>query len=67
MVTANLVRPLLLRVAELRSHEPETLIVSGLLVGEEDEVAAAFAPMAESSRLTDAGWSALLLVSPAYT
>ena len=40
VTVANLVRPLLLRVAELVPEQPETLIVSGLLEGEEDEVAA---------------------------
>jgi ribosomal protein L11 methyltransferase len=67
VMTANLVRPLLLRVAALMDGPPGALIVSGLLAGEEDEVAAAFAPMREARRLTDAGWSALLLVGPAYT
>ena len=54
-------RPLLLRVAELNPGRPERLIVSGLLEGEEDEVAAAFAPLREQRRLTDGGWGALLL------
>jgi ribosomal protein L11 methyltransferase len=67
VVTANLVRPLLLRVAELMEDPPGALIASGLLAGEEDEVAAAFAPLREARRLTDAGWSALLLLGPAYT
>ncbi|HEX2414031.1 MAG TPA: 50S ribosomal protein L11 methyltransferase [Thermoleophilaceae bacterium] len=61
--TANLVRPLLLRLAELDQRRPERMIVSGLLDGEEDEVAAALAPMREERRLGAAGWSALLLVS----
>jgi ribosomal protein L11 methyltransferase len=39
ITVANLVRPLLLEVAELLPEQPETLIVSGLLEGEEDEVA----------------------------
>ncbi|MBN1528463.1 MAG: 50S ribosomal protein L11 methyltransferase [Thermoleophilaceae bacterium] len=67
VITANLVRPLLLRVAERMERPPKALIVSGLLAGEEDEVAAAFAPLGEKRRLTDAGWSALLLLGPAYT
>jgi ribosomal protein L11 methyltransferase len=62
--TANLMRPLLLRVAELLPEQPETLIVSGLLEGEEDEVAAAFAPMRERRRLRLQEWSALLLTRP---
>jgi ribosomal protein L11 methyltransferase len=61
---ANLVRPLLLLVAELLPEQPETLIVSGLLEGEEDEAAAAFAQMRERRRLRLQGWSALLLTRP---
>jgi ribosomal protein L11 methyltransferase len=41
-VVANLVRPLLLDVAAVMTRAPETLIVSGLLRDEADEVAAAF-------------------------
>src|SRR5436190_17192563 len=62
VVVANLMRPLLLRVAELWSGEPPpTLIVSGLLDHEADEVAAAFAPLGEQRRVSSLGWSALLL------
>jgi ribosomal protein L11 methyltransferase len=61
VVAANLMRPLLLRVAELIEHRPRALIVSGLLDHEADEVAVAFAPLAESRRLSDRGWTALLL------
>jgi ribosomal protein L11 methyltransferase len=62
VVAANLMRPLLLRVAELWEGEPPpTLIVSGLLDHEADEVAAAFAPLSEQRRLSSRGWSALLL------
>jgi ribosomal protein L11 methyltransferase len=64
VMTANLMRPLLLRVAELLPEQPETLIVSGLLEGEEEEVAAAFAPLRERRRLRLQGWSALLLTRP---
>ena len=64
VTVANLVRPLLLRVAELLPEQPETLVVSGLLEGEEDEMAAAFAPMRERRRLRLQGWSALLLTRP---
>lgn len=60
-VVANLVRPLLLRVASLMPAPPRALIVSGLLEGEEDEVAAAFEPLRERRRLTQRGWSAVLL------
>ena len=62
MVAANLMRPLLLRVAELWSGDPPpVLIVSGLLDPEADEVAAAFAPLRIRRRLSRQGWSALLL------
>ena len=61
VVAANLMRPLLLRVAALMDTPPRVLLLSGLLEGEEDEVAAAFAPLRERRRLTAQGWSALLL------
>jgi len=61
IVLANLVRPLLLRVAELMEHAPRHLIASGLLDHEADEVAGAFAPLVERRRLSDRGWTALLL------
>ncbi len=61
VVVANLMRPLLLRVAELMVVEPPVLILSGLLDDEADEVAAAFAPLVERKRLSDKGWSAVLL------
>ncbi len=61
VVVANLMRPLLLRVAELMRGRPRALIASGLLEEEADEVAAAFAPLVEARRLSDRGWSALLL------
>jgi ribosomal protein L11 methyltransferase len=61
VVAANLMRPLLLRVAELVDHRPAALILSGLLDDEADEVAAAFAPLDEARRLSDRGWTALLL------
>jgi ribosomal protein L11 methyltransferase len=60
-LAANLMRPLLLRLASLIEEHPERLIVSGLLDDEADEVAAAFAPLVERRRLTSGGWSALLL------
>lgn len=62
-IVANLMRPLLLRVAQLIREPPATLILSGLLDEEADEVAAAFAPLHELSRLSDQGWTALLLRS----
>jgi ribosomal protein L11 methyltransferase len=64
VVVANLMRPLLLRVAELMEGRPGALIASGLLEHEADEVAAAFAPLVETRRLTDRGWSALALSAP---
>ena len=63
VVLANLMRPLLLRVAALMEHEPRAMILSGLLDHEADEVAAAFAPLKEKRRLSDRGWSALLLAT----
>ena len=61
VTVANLMRPLLLRMAELIDHRPQALILSGLLDHEADEIAAAFAPLAERKRLSDRGWTALLL------
>jgi ribosomal protein L11 methyltransferase len=61
VVVANLMRPLLLKVAEQMEGRPRALILSGLLDHEADEVAAAFAPLTEWRRLSDKGWSALLL------
>ncbi|HEX8067745.1 MAG TPA: 50S ribosomal protein L11 methyltransferase [Thermoleophilaceae bacterium] len=63
VVAANLMRPLLLRVAEALDEVPQALVASGLLAEEADEVAAAFARrgLRERGRLTDRGWSALLL------
>jgi ribosomal protein L11 methyltransferase len=67
VVAANLMRPLLLRVAELWDGDPPaTLVLSGLLDHEADEVAAAFAPLTERGRLSSLGWSALLLRLPAF-
>jgi ribosomal protein L11 methyltransferase len=61
-VAANLMRPLLLRLAgRMAEPPPGALILSGLLDGEADEVAAAFAPLEEKRRLSAQGWSALLL------
>jgi ribosomal protein L11 methyltransferase len=62
-VAANLMRPLLLRLAELMEERPPVLIASGLLDHEADEVAAAFAPLVERRRLSLKGWSALLLAA----
>jgi ribosomal protein L11 methyltransferase len=61
VAVANLMRPLLLRLAELIEQPPRALILSGLLDSEADEVAAAFAPLGERRRLSDKGWTGLLL------
>lgn len=61
-VAANLMRPLLLRVAERMEQRPRTLVISGLLDAEADELAAAFAPLRERRRRSDGGWTAILLV-----
>ena len=61
VVVANLTRSLLLRVAELMTERPASLIVSGLLDTESDDVAAAFHPLREHRRLRSQGWSALCL------
>jgi ribosomal protein L11 methyltransferase len=61
VVAANLMRPLLLRVAALMDEPPPVLIVSGLLEHEADEVVSAFLPLGEVHRLTDRGWAASLL------
>jgi ribosomal protein L11 methyltransferase len=61
VVAANLMRPLLLQVASRMSARPQSLIVSGLLDPEADEVAAAFAPLTERRRLSMNGWTALRL------
>jgi ribosomal protein L11 methyltransferase len=61
VVAANLMRPLLLRVAALMTAPPGALVASGLLDDEAGEVAAAFAPLRETRRLSDKGWTALLL------
>jgi ribosomal protein L11 methyltransferase len=64
-VLANLLRPLLLRVAAdgFAGATPEVLIASGLLAHEGDEVAAAFARhgLREAQRRRDGEWVALLL------
>jgi ribosomal protein L11 methyltransferase len=61
VVAANLMRPLLLRLSERMQTGVQTMIVSGLLDHEADDVAAAFSPLVERRRLSVKGWSALLL------
>jgi len=64
-VVANLLRPLLLRVAAdgFAGETPHTLVASGLLAHEGDEVAAAFAAhgLRETRRVAGGEWIALLL------
>ncbi len=67
-VAANLLRPLLLvwasRVAAAPADAmPQTVIASGLLIGEADEVSDAFAALglAEATRRESGEWAALLL------
>jgi ribosomal protein L11 methyltransferase len=62
-VLANLVRPLLLDVAEGMTRPPERMVLSGLLREEAGEVAAAFARrgLRERDRRGAGEWAALLL------
>jgi ribosomal protein L11 methyltransferase len=63
-VVANLLRPLLLTVAErLPDPPPRSLVASGLLRDETDEVAAAFVArgLRERARRAEGDWAALLL------
>jgi ribosomal protein L11 methyltransferase len=64
-VAANLLRPLLLAVARagFAGAAPQTLVASGLLRHEADEVAAAFAAhgLREAARRETTEWAALLL------
>ena len=59
-VCANLLRPLLLDVAARLERPPASLIASGLLAEEADEVASAFALPVRARRERE-GWAALLL------
>jgi ribosomal protein L11 methyltransferase len=66
LVLANLLRPLLLCVARAgfaAGKTPQTLIASGLLTHEADEIAAAFERhgLIEADRRTSGEWAALLL------
>jgi ribosomal protein L11 methyltransferase len=67
-VVANMTAPVLAAVARLVPPDaaPETLICSGLLPGELDATAAAFAPcgLAEVERRRDGDWAALLMRRP---
>ena len=63
LLTANLLRPLLLALAAAMAGAPEHLIAGGLLTHEADEVAQAFAAlgMREHARLAEGEWAALWL------
>jgi ribosomal protein L11 methyltransferase len=62
-IVANLMRPLLLRLApRIVAEPPEAAIVSGLLDEEASEVADALAPvLVERERISRRGWSTLML------
>lgn len=63
-ITANLLRPLLLALAERMRTPPQRLIASGLLREQADEVAGAFRArhgLRERARHEDGDWAALLL------
>jgi ribosomal protein L11 methyltransferase len=62
-VLANMTSPILKAVAGQIESAPQALICSGLLLGEQDEVALAFAEtgMVEADRRQDGDWAALLL------
>jgi ribosomal protein L11 methyltransferase len=60
-IAANLLRPLLLALASRIVQPPQTLIASGLLAEEADEVAGAFPGMREADRRVRDGWAAVLL------
>lgn len=66
-VFANLLRPLLLEVAQKwpDDHPTRELVLSGLLDEEADEIAAAFAPkgFAETGRNSEGGWTGLRLTA----
>lgn len=62
-VVANMTSPILKAVAAQLVESPQTLVCSGLLPHEQDEVAAAFAVtgLSETERRQDGDWAALLL------
>lgn len=62
-VVCNVTAPLQKEIAARLSNAPATLICSGLLPTELDDIAAAYAPagLAEAERRHDGDWSALLL------
>ena len=66
-VLANLVRPLLLQVAEHMTEVPERMIISGLELPEVDEVLLAFTRrnLIERARREGGGWAAIELITGA--
>jgi ribosomal protein L11 methyltransferase len=67
-VLANLVRPLLLQVAENMAEVPERMIISGLETPEIDEVLQAFSrrSLIERDRREGSGWAAIELIRAPY-
>jgi ribosomal protein L11 methyltransferase len=66
VVTANLLRPLLLDLAAATIHPPAHVVASGLLVEQVDEIVTAFAErtgMCEHKRLSSGEWAAVWLVA----
>ncbi len=65
-VVANMTAPILTAVAAQLEAVPSTLVLSGLLPAELDDVSAAFANtgLAEADRRRDGDWAALLLRRP---
>ncbi|HEX8104933.1 MAG TPA: 50S ribosomal protein L11 methyltransferase [Solirubrobacteraceae bacterium] len=65
VVCANLLRPLLLTVAEKMTRPPELLIASGLLREEADEVTAAFARhgLRQTARICGGEWAGIALTA----
>lgn len=64
VMLANLLRPLLVDLAQALEYPPRHLIVSGLLVGEVDEICRAFAHrlgMSERERRISGDWAAVWL------
>jgi ribosomal protein L11 methyltransferase len=67
VVLANLLRPLLLELAASISRAPAHLVAGGLLLGEVDEVARAFAArlgLRERARRESGEWAAVWLSAP---
>jgi ribosomal protein L11 methyltransferase len=66
-VMANLLRPLLIELADRIATPPAQLVISGLLAGEADEVSEAFragCAMQERVRVQEGEWAAVWLTGP---